>query len=77
MMTAKSPKNRWVVCYDYASGPFTQEKAERQLANQKHLDYCPWDHDIVTSETKPLASWEQDLESQSDLADETEAYGSI
>ena len=49
----KAPKTSWVVCDDYVSGPFTPERAARQLANQKHLDYCPWEHEIVTSETKP------------------------
>lgn len=70
--------NSWVVCYEYAYGPFKSEQAYREArnANDHVRGYdCPSnDHHVVQSETKPLTGYEVSCEEPSDYEDELKAY---
>jgi len=60
-------KNCWVVCDEYAAGPYAQDRAEREveaiakLAAEHRLG-CRLEHRIVVSATNPVPAWRQALE---------------
>ena len=57
MTAATATRDRWVVCADYASGPFTQAAAERQMAVvQDGPRLCRLPHHIVVSVSQPKPS---------------------
>ena len=53
------PRNRWIVCEEYATGPFGEAAATSRLdqiqTSQAQGDRitCPYPHTIVISEAKP------------------------
>jgi hypothetical protein len=53
------PRDRWVTCDVYVIGPYTQDRAERELhgvewlAGQAGSLGCHEKHEIVISDTKP------------------------
>jgi hypothetical protein len=55
-------RNRWVVCEEYATGPFGETAAANRLAQiqadqaQGDRRTCPYPHVIVISEAKPVTA---------------------
>ena len=49
----KPERDRWIVCHEYVAGPFTAERAGRELAAIEHIGVCQAEHSVVVSETKP------------------------
>lgn len=56
------PRNRWVVCEEYAAGPFGEAAAANRLDEiqtgqaQGDRRMCPYPHTVVISEAKPLTA---------------------
>ena len=53
-----SDQDRWIVCADYSGGPYTQARAESELASfaraaAKDERLCQLPHEIVASPTRP------------------------
>jgi hypothetical protein len=47
--------DRWVVCDDYAAGPYTEAAATQALARYDTAPGCPFtNHQVVVSATKPV-----------------------
>lgn len=64
-MTAKAPKTSWVVCCDYAFGPFDLTTAYRKCEQANEHDPkrsgidCQYHHTVITSPTKPVTGYER------------------
>jgi hypothetical protein len=54
-----TPVNSWVVCYDYAAGPFTADAAARRLVNHGK-SICGHAHEVIVSATRPVTAAERD-----------------
>lgn len=55
-------KNNWVVCDEYAAGPYTADRAEREVQNiarlaESHALGCRLEHRIVVSAMQPVPAW--------------------
>lgn len=47
----------WVVCPDWASGPYTADGAEARRAKFARDGLCSLPHTIVRQATRPAAGW--------------------
>jgi hypothetical protein len=56
-MTATA-RASWVVCRDYAYGPFTPERAAKRAAQADESGDCRYSHQVVTSGVRPATEAE-------------------
>jgi hypothetical protein len=64
-VSAAAARDRWVVCYQYAAGPYTAERAGREMESIARMGLCHDDHAIVVSAVKPTVAapdWDDDIE---------------
>jgi hypothetical protein len=56
---APVPATSWVLCYNFAAGPFTAAAAARRLLTHERST-CTHAHEVVTSATRPVTAAERD-----------------
>jgi len=57
-----APRDRWVVCAEYAAGPFTAARAAGALRDTTAAGRCPCPHEVIVSDVPPAAAgrwWEE------------------